>query len=112
MPVGEGVFLRLRLQFLGLEGVVEVFYGDEGIGSRYYLLVQSFLLGLEDADPPSLDDNGLADDILGLIDVLPRYVPSRYSLDPYRGLNPPLMLIQLDAPPVFLVLHLAAFGLD
>lgn len=99
------------MYFLGFEGVVEVLDGDEGVRSRYYFLVESFLSGLEDLGPPSLDDNSLSDDVLGLINVLPRYVPSRNLLDLYSSLHPPRILLQFNASPALLGLNLTSLSL-
>lgn len=97
---------------MSLQSIIEVLDSNEGIRRRYYLLVESFLFGFEDANPPPLDDNRLTNDILRLINVLPCYVSSRYFLDLYCSLNSPWIFIQVDASPSLFVLDLAALGFD
>lgn len=74
-------------------------------------MVKLFLSGLEDLDPPPLDDNSLSDDVLGLINVLPRYVPSRNLLDLYSCLHPPRIFLQFNASSALLGLNLTSLSL-
>lgn len=97
---------------MGFEGVVEVLDGDERVRSRAYLLIESFPPGLEDLGPPSLDDNRLSNDVLSLVDVLPRYVPSRHLLDLNGCFHPSFVIIQLNASPALLDLNLASLCFD